>query len=136
MHRALGNLRQVHTNEEEERDDAKCMKMKAAIGFRSLDIDGWITSMFSLVVSGRRRCIFLGSCMAAWVHLQWSTPSATEGGLREVTRVDMNGAGRPAGRVGPCMHASHGSDGIGRQQGPYACMHGRAPGLSRARRLG
>ena len=69
MHRALGNLRQVHTNEEEERDDAKCMKMKAAIGFRSLDIDGWITFMFSLVVSGRRRCIFLGSCMAAWVHL-------------------------------------------------------------------
>jgi hypothetical protein len=52
-----------------------------------------------------------------------------EGG--EVTRVDMNGAARSSA-VHACRPASHGSDGIGRQQGP--CMHGRPAGaLSRSR---
>jgi len=129
MHRALGNLRQVHTNQEEERDDAKCMKMKAAIGFRSLDIDGWITSMFSLVVSGRRRCIFLGSCMAAWVHLQ-VVYSICHWGLRGRWRA-WTWTG-PAVQARACMHRMV-PMGLGGSRGHmHACTAGRRGSRARA----
>jgi hypothetical protein len=89
--------------------------------------------MLSLVVSRRRRCIFLGSCMAAW-------GSTCSGLLHLALRPEGGDArgherGRPAGQpcrpVHACMHRMV-PMGLGGSRG-HACMHGRASGLSLSR---